>query len=100
MKPPFLLLGALLLSLPILFAADEWELPLDQPQLKPGPGLEIVATNCQICHSVDYISTQPPLTRAAWTATVQKMREKYGSPLPTNQVNEVVEYLTRTYGKR
>ena len=85
---------------PLALAKDEWELPLGEPQLKPGASVEVVSTNCQVCHSADYISTQPPLTRAAWTATVQKMREKYGAPLPTNQVEQVVEYLTRAYGKK
>jgi mono/diheme cytochrome c family protein len=95
-------IGALALGavIPICFAADEWELPLDQPQLKPGPGMEVVATSCQICHSSDYISTQPPLNRATWTATVQKMREKYGAQFPTNQVEQIVEYLVGTYGKK
>ena len=95
-------LGTLALSIliPIVFAADDWELPLDQPQLKPGPGMEVVATNCQICHSSDYISTQPPLTRTTWSATVQKMREKYGAQLPTNQVEQIIDYLAATYGKK
>ncbi len=87
-------------AIPFAFAADEWELPLDQPQLKPGPGMEVVATNCQICHSSDYISTQPPLTRATWTATVQKMREKYGAQVPTNQVEQIIQYLVATNGKK
>jgi mono/diheme cytochrome c family protein len=92
-----LTLGALI---PICFAAEDWELPLDQPLLKPGPGMEVVATNCQICHSSDYISTQPRLNRATWNATVQKMREKYGAQFPTNQVEQIVEYLVGTYGKK
>ena len=88
------------IAIPVQFAADAWELPLDEPQLKPGPGVEIVATNCQVCHSSDYISTQPPLNRTVWTATVQKMRDKYGAPFPTNQVNEIVDYLVKAYGKK
>lgn len=83
-----------------LVTAEDWELPLDEPQLKPGPRVEVVSANCQVCHSVDYISTQPPLNRVAWTATVQKMREKYGALLTTNQVDEVVDYLVRNYGKK
>jgi mono/diheme cytochrome c family protein len=91
---------ALGLLIPISFAAEDWELPLDQPQLKPGPGMEVVATNCQICHSSDYISTQPPLNRATWSATIQKMREKYGAQVPTNQIEQIVDYLVATYGKQ
>lgn len=92
-------LGACLLW-PLAFAAEQWELPLGEPQLKSAPGVEVVSANCQVCHSADYISTQPPLTRAAWSATVQKMREKYGAPFPTNQVEQIVEYLAANYGKK
>jgi mono/diheme cytochrome c family protein len=87
-------------SLVAVFAADVWELPLNEPQLKRGPGADVVAANCQVCHSADYISTQPPMTRAAWSATVQKMREKYGAPLATNQVDTIIQYLVSTYGKK
>ena len=92
--------AAALLLARLQFADDDWELPLDEPQLKPGPSVELVSANCQMCHSADYISTQPPLDRAGWTASVVKMREKYGAPLQTNQVQEVVEYLVRNYGKK
>jgi hypothetical protein len=85
---------------PVLFAAETWELPLDEPQLKTAPGVEAVSANCQICHSADYVSTQPPLNRVAWTAIVQKMREKYGAPLPPGQTNEIIDYLAANYGKK
>jgi len=84
----------------VVAAADAWKLPADQPKLRSGRDAEIATANCLLCHSADYISTQPPLTRAVWLATVSKMREKYGAPLPTNQVERVVEYLTTTYGKK
>ena len=88
---------ALVVSLP---AADAWKLPADAPRFRAGPGAEIAAVNCILCHSSDYISTQPPLERAAWLATVNKMRDKYGAPLPTNQVERVVDYLAGAYGKK
>jgi mono/diheme cytochrome c family protein len=81
-------------------AADAWKLPTDQPKFRPGPGAEVATANCLLCHSADYVSTQPSLPRAAWLATVTKMREKYGAPLPTNQVERVVDYLANSYGKK
>ena len=84
----------------ILGAADAWKLPTDQPKFRPGPGAEVATASCLLRHSADYVSTQPPLERAAWLATVNKMREKYGAPLPTNQVARVVDYLTINYGKK
>ena len=82
------------------FAAEDWKLPAGEPQFKRGPGAELAAGNCVICHSADYVSTQPPMNAAGWTAIVQKMREKYGAPLPPAQVEEVVKYLVANYGKK
>jgi mono/diheme cytochrome c family protein len=80
-------------------AADDWKLPPEKTALKPGVGRELVAGQCLLCHSTDYIATQPPLTRAQWQATVEKMRAKYGAPLQTNMMPTLVEYLTAGYGK-
>ena len=35
---------------------------------------------------------------AAWTATVTKMKEKYGAPLPPEALTNVIDYLVKTYG--
>ena len=81
------------------FAADEWKLPVERPVLKQSPGVEQVTGNCLLCHSVDYIATQPPLLRTQWTATVEKMRGKFGATIPTNQGPAIVDYLTANYGR-
>jgi hypothetical protein len=60
----------------------------------------MVTANCQICHSLDYISLQPSLSREKWTAIVKKMRATYGAPLPEDKVDDVVEYLAANYGKK
>ena len=78
---------------------DEWKLPPETVELRAGKGRESVAGQCVVCHSVDYVTTQPPLARAAWAATVEKMRAKYGAPLPTNAVPPLVDYLVTAYGK-
>src|SRR5262245_16172900 len=94
------LILALVASAIVAAAADAWKLPTDQPKFRPGTGVEVATANCLLCHSTDYVSTQPPLDRAAWLAIVNKMREKYGAALPTNQVARVVDYLADTYGKK
>jgi len=81
------------------YADDAWQLPPRNPVLKPGEGLTSVNANCVLCHSVDYISTQPPLLRAQWTATVEKMRAKFGATIATNLVPGMVDYLTTAYGR-
>jgi len=82
-----------------LNAADEWKLPPEQTVLKPGPGREVVLGQCVLCHSADYVTTQPPMVRAAWLASIEKMRSKYAAPIPTNSVSLLADYLTLQYGK-
>ncbi len=80
-------------------AADPaFTLPRETAKLKPGPGVELVTVQCLICHSADYISTQPRLTRAQWQAGVTKMQQKYGAPVQTNSIEQIVSYLVKTYG--
>jgi mono/diheme cytochrome c family protein len=81
-------------------AADSWKLPAETAKFKPGRGAPLVIANCSTCHSADYISTQPPLSPPAWKATVDKMRLRYGAPISTNSTDEIVDYLTREYGKK
>src|SRR6185295_502280 len=94
---PLLLLAAVV-ALPFTAGADDaWKLPFEKTVLKDGAGKEFVAGQCILCHSADYISTQPPLTRGQWQATVEKMRAKYGAPVPTNAVPTIVDYLAASY---
>lgn len=81
------------------FATDAWKLPDGQPAFRAGPNADLVTNNCLLCHSADYVATQPPLTRAQWQAGVEKMRGKFGAPIKTNDVPALVEYLTKNYGK-
>lgn len=76
------------------------ELPPETATLKPGPGADLASSQCLICHSADYIGTQPrdkPL--AFWKAEVQKMKKVYGAPIADEQIDAVAEYLTRNYGQ-
>jgi hypothetical protein len=84
---------------PLRSAERKWQLPPEQTKLKPGPGADLVTANCLLCHSADYLSTQPVMNSAAWQAIVVKMREKFGAPLPENKVPDIVNYLATNYGK-
>jgi mono/diheme cytochrome c family protein len=66
---------------------------------KPGAGSAAAQANCLSCHSSAYVSTQPVLTRAQWTAEVAKMKNVYGAPIPDDKVPAIVDYLTAQYGK-
>ncbi|MEY2409826.1 MAG: sulfite dehydrogenase (cytochrome) subunit [Verrucomicrobiota bacterium] len=88
----------LLVALSGSAADSRLALPSETTRLKPGAGLEVVNANCLLCHSADYISTQPPLTAAQWRASVVKMQAKYGAPISTNHIESMVSYLVANYG--
>ena len=73
-------------------------LPPDQGSLAPGPGMELAQRACQMCHSTDYITTQPRGGEAQWRGVVTKMIKVYGAPIPEDEVPAIVEYLTHHYG--
>ncbi|MEO8428708.1 MAG: c-type cytochrome [Verrucomicrobiota bacterium] len=83
----------------LAFAAPvKIELPRETETFKPGNGFEIANAHCLICHSADYVAIQPPLARAFWKNSVQKMQQKYGATIPEEQVEPLVGYLVKTYG--
>jgi len=91
---------AAILGVSFLVAAApvEIQLPPEVNAFKQDVGAELANAQCLICHSVEYISLQPPMTRAFWKSSVQKMRQKYGAAIPDEQVEALADYLTRNYG--
>ena len=83
----------------VAIAADEWRLPEEKPAFKSAPGAELVQANCMMCHSHEYITTQPAFTREQWKASVAKMQQKYGAPIAPEAVDALLDYLVRSYGK-
>lgn len=74
------------------------ELPPGTTALAPGPGAEIARSQCLICHSADFITTQPPQAdRAFWTAELGKMK-KLGALFTPAQRPLLLEYLVHAYG--
>src|SRR4051794_30199276 len=73
-------------------------LPPETATYKTAPGVELAQANCLMCHSTEYVSSQPPMPRKFWEASVKKMKEKYGAPTPDAQVAALVDYLAATYG--
>src|SRR2546429_9420874 len=65
-----LLLVAGLSSLAVIASAAELtiQLPPEVNSFKQDVGAEIANAQCLICHSVEYISTQPKMQRAFWKA--------------------------------
>jgi sulfite dehydrogenase (cytochrome) subunit B len=67
--------------------------------LKKAPGLDKVATNCAVCHSLDYIQMNSPFPNAAlWDAEVAKMIKVYGAPINDADAAVIADYLKHNYG--
>jgi mono/diheme cytochrome c family protein len=73
-------------------------LPPEKVDLKPGKGLDKVTTSCVICHSTDYITMQPKMTKAQWTAEVNKMIRVMGAPISPADAKVIAHYLAANYG--
>ncbi len=73
-------------------------LPIIETKLPDAPGRQTVLTTCVLCHSPRYITMQPKVARAAWTAGVDKMRKTFGAPMTDAQAAEVVNYLVAIRG--
>jgi len=87
--------GALL---PLSALALDIQFPPETGVFKQDRGAEIANGQCLVCHSVEYVSTQPPMPRAFWKSSVQKMQQKYGAAISEEQVEPLVDYLVKNYG--
>ncbi len=67
----------------------------DDPSTYTGAGADLMNNNCTACHSASMALTQPPLSRAQWAATVDKMRNTYKAAVAPKDVPAIVDYLTK-----
>ena len=66
--------------------------------LPPDPGRDMVAKACAQCHSADVVSAQRK-TRADWSATIDRILEKYPyEPLEAQEREVILDYLAKQYG--
>jgi sulfite dehydrogenase len=74
------------------------QFPPETGSFKQDAGAELANGQCLICHSVEYVTMQPPMARPFWKSAVQKMQQKYAAPITDAQIEPLVDYLTRNYG--
>ena len=77
-----------------------YTLPPETATLKKtsGPGYQATENSCGACHSLDYISTQPPgKGKDFWTAEMTKMVNVYGAPIPEADRPAIIDYLAANY---
>ncbi|MGO9134190.1 MAG: cytochrome c [Methylovirgula sp.] len=80
---------------PIALKSTTVQLPDGDRDFPPGKGVEALNTNCRICHSVGMVMNQPPMSKAGWTAEVNKMIKVFKAPVPAQEVEPIVDYLTQ-----
>jgi sulfite dehydrogenase (cytochrome) subunit B len=94
------LLGGLLVTSAAMAEEKQITLPADNDYatLKPGPHRELAQTQCQFCHSTDYVVMQPGGDAKQWDAVVTKMIKVFGAPVSEADAKAIVGYLAATYG--
>ena len=71
--------------------------PMSDRMFPDSPGSDVVNSYCLVCHSAGMVLSQPAMTRSAWEAEVQKMRNAYKAPIPEEQIQTIVWlYLGRS----
>jgi mono/diheme cytochrome c family protein len=76
------------------------DLPTSQISFPPGNGSVIANAYCLICHSAGMVLRQPALTQDEWTVEINKMRNSFGAPIPTDQVQALAQYLRSINGRQ
>lgn len=76
------------------------EFPMSDRMFPGGAAADAINNNCLACHSAGMVLTQPPLSKAAWQAEVEKMRHTYHAPIAAEDVPAIVAYLVSTKGAK
>ncbi len=74
-------------------------LPFGDRVFSGGKWAKVTNTRCLMCHSKGMVTQQPPLTQAAWTKEVEKMRTVYGCPMRDDQVDGVAQFIFKATHK-
>lgn len=64
----------------------------------PGPffeghGADRLNQDCTICHSADFVNSQPHLPLATWKAEVAKMKNVFHAPVEAKDVDALAQIL-------
>ncbi len=80
-------------------APPAYKAPEETATLTPGPNAKVAEEYCGVCHSYEYILTQPrgpAFGRDFWRAEVTKMIKVFGAPIQEADANAIVDYLAST----
>jgi mono/diheme cytochrome c family protein len=83
---------------PVSLKSVTVELPAGDRMFPAGPGSDVANDNCLACHSAGMVLNQPALSKTAWEAEVNKMRDAYKAPIDAKDVNAIIDYLMSIKG--
>ena len=70
----------------------------DAPELAPGPGRDLVALNCAVCHSLRVV-VAVRMSRADWDASLTWMQKKHHLwEFTDDDRGRILDYLEATQG--
>ncbi|HZP22260.1 MAG TPA: hypothetical protein VFB04_02365 [Terriglobales bacterium] len=74
------------------------KLPDYAGEVPKGPNVQVYESNCLLCHSARYVTTQPPFSAQTWEKEVKKMVDAYGANISEPDQHKIVEYLVAVRG--
>ncbi len=72
-------------------------IPTFEVELAEGAGRAETQIYCGTCHTLRYITMQPPLPAATWDAEIQKMLKTFGATIPEADAQKIADYLHQHY---
>jgi hypothetical protein len=78
----------------IQLTSQKITLPFGDQVFAGGKDAKLANSRCLLCHSINMIDTQPPLTLDTWKKEIDKMRTAYGCPLRADQTAEVADFVS------
>ena len=76
------------------------DLPDSDRTFPSAPGSDTAGNNCLACHSAGMVLNQPAMSKAQWTAEVNKMRTAYRAPIDSKDVDAIANYLVSLRGEK
>jgi cytochrome c5 len=64
-----------------------------EQNLPEGKGKNYFINYCGICHSLEYITMQPKLSKEIWEYEIDKMTNLYNAPIPDALRPEILAYI-------
>ena len=72
--------------------------PVTQVTLPDGPGKDVVASHCAVCHGLDRIA-ETKRSPAQWDAIMAKM-VYFGAPVSGDEAKTITSYLDAQFGAK